>query len=147
MTRAAVEQVDVDLGRAGDFLRQARAFLADAERSETHLESAVVLYWSACISAMDAILAGAGLRVGSGTDSHMVRIETSLGVLGPSFDDLRGRLDEWRRERHDVSYVAITPSAADVAAMQADTHELVDLAATYVRRGQASDPMRDAGPA
>lgn len=133
MTKAEIEAVEPDLGRAGDFIAQAKRFLADAEDS-THSESGVILYWSACISAMDAVLAAAGLRVGSGEDSHAVRVDGARGVLGGGFEELFDRLDEWRRERHDVSYAAITPAAADVAAMQTDTRDVLAAAEDHVRR-------------
>jgi len=133
VTRALVEQVDPDLGRALDFISQGRRFLADADDA-SHLESAVVLYWNTCISAMDGLLAAAGLRVGRGEDSHAVRVESVRNVLGAGFDDLCDRLDEWRRERHDVSYAAITPAAADVAAMQTDARDILAAAEGYARR-------------
>jgi hypothetical protein len=135
VTRAEAESIEPDLARAHDFLAQAKRFLADAEAA-THLESTVVLYWSACISAMDAVLATGGFRIGSGEDSHAVRIET-FHVLGGGFGDLRERLDEWRRERHGVSYRAITPAAADVAAMQADARDIVAAAADYLNREES----------
>jgi hypothetical protein len=134
MTRAEVETVEPDLGRARDFIAQAQRFLTDAERDSTHLESAVVLYWSACISAMDAALTSAGLRVGRGEDSHAVRVEATRGLLGAGFADLCDRLDEWRRERHDISYRALTPSAADVAAMQSDARDILSAAEDHVGR-------------
>lgn len=134
MTRANAEPVEPDFERAGDYIAQAKRFLADAERHSTHLESAVVLYWSVCISAMDALLAAAGLRIGRGEHSHAVRIETTRQVLGAAFSDLGERLDEWRRERHDVSYAAITPGAADVAALQADARDILAVAEDFVRR-------------
>jgi hypothetical protein len=133
VTRAEAERVEPDLERAGDFVAQAQRFLVDAERA-THLESAVVVYWNTCISAMDAALATAGLRIGSGEDSHAVRVETVRRVLGGGFGDLCHRLDKWRRERHDVSYAAITPAAADVAAMQADARDVLAAAEDHVRR-------------
>jgi hypothetical protein len=134
MTRAEVEAVEPDLGRARDFVAQAQRFLADAERESMHLESAVVLYWSACISAMDAVLTSAGLRVGRGEDSHAVCIQATRRLLGAVFADLCDRLDEWRRERHDISYRAVTPSAADVAAMQSDARDVLSAAEDHVRR-------------
>ena len=134
MTRAEVEPVEPDFDRARDYVAQAKRFLIDAERDSTHLESAVVLYWSVCISAMDALLAAAGLRIGRGQDSHAVRVETARELLGAGFHDLCDRLDEWRRERHDVSYAAITPAAGDVAAMQADARDILAAAEDVVRR-------------
>jgi hypothetical protein len=139
VTRAEAEPVEPDFDHAGDYIAQAKRFLSDAERSSTHLESAVVLYWSVCISAMDALLAAAGLRIGRGEDSHAVRVETTREVLGAGFSDLCDRLDEWRRERHDVSYGAITPPASDVAAMQADARDILAAADDFVRRRRDAD--------
>jgi hypothetical protein len=116
---------------------RAKRFLAGAEAAP-NLESAVVLYWSACISAMDAVLAAGGFRIGSGEDSHAVRIDASFRLLGGGFGDLRERLDEWRRERHGVSYRAITPAAADVAALQTDARDIVAAAGDHLDRHSRS---------
>jgi hypothetical protein len=142
VTRAEAEPVEPDLERAGDYIAQAKRFLNDAERDTTHLESAVVLYWSVCISAMDALLTAAGLRIGRGQDSHAVRVATTRHVLGAGFRELCDRLDEWRRERHDVSYAAITPAGADVAAMQADARDILAAAEDYVRRSAGGGRSR-----
>lgn len=142
MTRAEAEPVEPDLEHASDYIAQAKRFLADAERDSTHLESAVVLYWSVCISAMDALLAAAGLRIGRGQDSHAVRIDTTRRILGAAYGELCDRLDEWRRERHDVSYAAITPAAADVAAMQADARDILGAAEESVRRCRTESNRR-----
>ncbi len=130
--RALIENVDPDLARAHDFLVGARVFLMDADATATHKESSVVLYWQACISAMDAILTASGQRVGHGVDSHAVRVEGAAAILGAGYTELFERLDEWRRERHDVSYAALTPAAADVAAMQTDARDVVGAAATFL---------------
>jgi hypothetical protein len=130
--RAQVEAVPADPERAGDFLGQARRFLEDAERETTHPQSSVVLYWNACISAMDALLVANARRIGSGEDSHAVRVEATRQVLGAGYGELLDRLDEWRRERHDVSYAAITPSAALVAAIQADARDVAAAAAAHL---------------
>lgn len=87
---------------------------------------------------MDAVLAAGGLRIGSGEDSHAVRIDAAFSVLGGGFGDLRERLDEWRRERHGVSYRAITPAAADVAAMQTDARDIVAAAEDHLDRHSRS---------
>lgn len=56
MMRAAIENVEPDPDRARDFLAQQRFFWGTATGSPTHAESSGVLYWQACVSAMDAIL-------------------------------------------------------------------------------------------
>src|SRR5437667_10411729 len=132
MTRAAAEEVGPDPERAREFLDQAKRFLADAERTSTSREGSVVLYWSTCNSSMDAILAATGLRIERGEDSHIVRIETTRGILGAGYGELFDRLDEWRRERHGVSYAAIEPAAGVVAAMQDDARDVVSAAHRYV---------------
>jgi hypothetical protein len=122
--------VDPDPGRASDFLAQAKRFLADAEIS-VHQESAVILYWQACISAMDAILAVEGLAIGPGEESHVVRVEAARGAVGKGYADLFERLDEWRRDRHAVSYAAVRPPAAAAASMQADARDIVAVSETH----------------
>jgi hypothetical protein len=137
VTRAELESVEPDAGRAHDFVAQGRRFFEDAERDTTNLESAVILYWNACISAMDALLAVEGLRVGSGEESHAVRVEGARRILGGGYGDLCDRLDEWRRERHGVSYAAVTPAAADVAAIQADARDILAATEGHIsRRGK-----------
>ena len=131
--RASVEAVDPDPDRAREFITAAAKFLADADRDSTSLESAVVLYWQACISALDAILSAYGQRVGQGTHSHAVRVEAAAALAGSGYADLFARLDEWRRERAEVSYAALVPAAADVAAMQADTREALETATVIVK--------------
>jgi hypothetical protein len=139
VSRAELEYVGVDLDRASALIDQARRFLVDAD-GDVSLESAVVLYWNACINSMDAILAAAGQRVGTGEDSHIVRVEAIRDILGSAANDLCDRLDEWRGERHDVSYRAVTPSEADVAAMQADARDILAETKRYVssQRGSGS---------
>jgi hypothetical protein len=132
MTRAEIEPVEPDPARARDFIVQARRFLADADGT-MHPESAVVLYWNACISSMDAILATSGKRVGSGEQSHAVRVAGTRALLGQGYAELFDRLDEWRRARHEVSYAAITPPAADVAAIQEDARDVLVAAERHVK--------------
>jgi hypothetical protein len=129
---AEVEPVEPDDERAREFLAQAAIFVTDADRVDSSSESSVVLYWQACISAMDAILAKAGLRVGSGVDSHRVRIEAVAGLVGTGYAELFVRLNEWRRERGGVSYAALTPSQSVVVAMQGDARDILEVAATYL---------------
>jgi hypothetical protein len=133
MTRAEIEFVDPDPGRARDFIKQARKFLADAERDTTSPEGGVVLYWSACIASIDAVLAASGRRVGRGEESHIVHLEGARAVLGGGYEDLFERLDEWRRTRHEVSYAAITPSEADLAAIQGEAREVLAAAEQYLK--------------
>jgi hypothetical protein len=132
VTPAELEPVEPDAGRARDFVVQSRIFLEDADRETTSLQGAVVLYWNACIAAMDALLAFEGLRVGSGEGSHSVRVRGCRGILGTGFDDLCDRLDERRRDRHDVSSAAITPGAADVAALQTDARDILAAAEVHI---------------
>jgi hypothetical protein len=131
---AGVNRVDPDRGRARDFIVAAERFLADAEQT-AHQESAVVLCWQACLSSLDAILAVEGLVVGSGEGGHRIRIEVVRDLVGKGYAELFDRLDEWRRERNDVSYAAITPADAAAAAMMGDTRDVVALAAVHVSAG------------
>jgi hypothetical protein len=129
---AEIEHVEPDLERAREFLEQAQTFLRDAESARLSLESSVVLYYQACLSAMDAILTHAGRRVTSGTNAHIVRIEEAAALLGSGYAELFERLEFWRRERGEVSYAAVQPAAATVAALQTDTRDVVAAAERYV---------------
>lgn len=125
MSAAELERVEPDRERAQEFLAQAKTFLSDAAKSDVALESAVVLQWNACISAMDAALTFSGLRVTSGVFGHAVRVQACAGALGAGYAELFERMDVWRRERGDVSYAAVQPSAASVAAMEEDARDLI----------------------
>jgi hypothetical protein len=125
VTNAEIENVEPDSHRALEFLKQAKTFLADAGKEDIALESAVVLQWNACISAMDAALTHAGLRVTSGAYGHGVRVRAAESVLGAGYEELFERMDVWRRERGDVSYAAVQPSGASVDAMESDARDLV----------------------
>lgn len=136
MTRAEAERVAPDATRAREFLAQARSFLVDAERDTTALESAVVLSWSACINAMQAVLALDGWRITRGDESHVVLIEIASAALGAGYAELFERLDEWRRARHGVSYAAVTPGAAMVDALRTDARDVISAAEEFLgRRG------------
>jgi hypothetical protein len=132
VSSAEIEAVDPDPERAREFLQKAETFLADGEHPDLSLEASVVLYYQACLSAMDAVLTDAGRRVTSGTHSHAVRISECAGLLGEGYVELFDRMDYWRRERGDVSYAAVTPSSSTVAAIQADARDLVDAAAQFL---------------
>ena len=125
MSRAQIDTVEPDAGRARAFLAQAQVFVADAEQPGTSLEGAVVLYYQACLSAMDGLLAAVGRRVGAGVESHSVRIAEAARHLGGGYAELTERLQIWRSERAEVSYAAITPGAQDVAALREDAHDLL----------------------
>lgn len=133
MSTAEIEDVEPDSERAVEFLEQARTMLRDADREDISRAGSVVLYYQACLSAMDAVLTAAGRRVTSGTDSHRVRIDAVAALVGGGYADLMERMDEWRRERGGVSYAALVPSAASVAALQADAHDVVAAAGEFVR--------------
>ena len=59
-------------------------------------------------------------------------------ILGEGFADLFDRLDVWRRERNEVSYAAVTPSAADVAAIQIDARDVLAAAERHVSEQDSS---------
>jgi hypothetical protein len=74
MTRARLETVYVSRSDALAFLAQARTFQADAD-GDLSGESRSVLLHNASLSAADAILQAAGLRVSGGDGAHQLRIE------------------------------------------------------------------------
>ena len=132
MGQAEIERVDPDLSRGREFIEQASRMLRDGDDPDISLAGSVVLYYQACLCAMDAVLAAAGSRVTSGINSHRVRIHEVAALLGDGYGDLADRMDEWRRERSGVSYAAVEPSAASVAALQQDAREMVEAAARFV---------------
>lgn len=109
MARAELSEIPPDADRAAEFLQQARSFLRDGEQDGTSLAGAAVLYYQACLAAIDAVLTSAGRRVGAGEEAHIVRIEAGAALLGGGYTELFERLDEWRRQRHDASYAAVVP--------------------------------------
>jgi len=133
VTTAEIDYVDPDVTRATEFLDQAQRILADAERPDLSFSGSTVLYYQACLSAMDAVLTAAGRRVTSGIDSHRVRIREVAALIGGGYEDLMERMDEWRRDRGEVSYAAVEPPAASVAGLQADARDMVAAASEFVR--------------
>lgn len=134
MSPAETELVEPDPGRAREFLNQAKGFLSDADEARLGPESSVILYWQACVTAMDAVLTHVGRRVTSGTHGHAARIGECRAHLGGGYNELMDRLDEWRRERGDVSYRAARSSDAIVAAIQGDTADLIAAAEQFMTR-------------
>ena len=129
MTRAEVHDVEPDPMRAREFLEQARRFLQDAEVESLSLASSCILLYQSCVAAMDAILTKAGRTVGYGEFAHVTRINEALRLAGGAYSELFARIgDEWRVERGEVSYGAVAPSAAMVAAQHDDAREVVALA-------------------
>jgi hypothetical protein len=94
MTEERIEDVDEDRLGARTFLAQARRFQTDADGAIS-TESRSVLLHQAAISAADAILQAAGLRVSGGDGSHQLRLTTAL--------------DQLDRETGDLSWSASTP--------------------------------------
>ncbi len=50
-----------------------------------------------------------------------------------SLAEIEKRVDFWRRDRADVSYAAVQPSAVSVSALQNDARDLVAAAEHFVR--------------
>ncbi len=77
MTEARVEKVYADRLDARTRLAQAEKFQTDAEARNLSTESRSVLLHNAAISASNAILQAAGVRVTSGDGSHLLRLDVA----------------------------------------------------------------------
>ncbi len=96
MTDARIERVYVDKVRAREFLGQAEHFLKDANTAGLSSESQAILLHNAAVSACDAILQAAGLRVTSGDRAHIIRFEAARAQLPGDTEELFESLDASR---------------------------------------------------
>jgi hypothetical protein len=128
-----VEKVFEDRVSAREFVQQAEAFFADAEAASLSAPSRAVLLHQATVSACDAILQSAGLRVTPGDGSHVLRIEAALEQLDGNTEELLERLDASRARRNEASYAAGFVAEASLADAREATAELLELARGIVR--------------
>jgi len=133
MTEARVEKVYADRLGARTHLAQAEKFQADADAQDLSTESRSVLLHNAAISASNAILQAAGLRVTSGDRSHLRRLETALAQLDHDTGDLLERLDASRSRRNEASYASMLVAQASVDEAREATAELIELTRDYLR--------------
>jgi hypothetical protein len=91
------------------------------------------LLHNAAISASNAILQAAGLRVTSGEGSHLLRLETALEQLHQDTEDLLERLDASRSRRNEASYAAMLVAEASVEEAREGTAELIEAARDFLR--------------
>lgn len=132
MSDARVEEVYEDRVRAGEFLRQAETFLADADTPALSAPSRAVLLHSVTVCACDAILQAVGLRVTPGDRSHLLRIEAALNEVEVDTEELFERLDASRERRIEASYEAGFVAQASVSDAREAAAELVGLARPFV---------------
>lgn len=133
MNEARVEKLHEDRLGARTHLDQAERFQSDAD-ADLSAESRSVLLHNAAISASNAILEAAGLRVTSGDGAHMLRLETALEQLDHDTEDLLERLDASRSRRNEASYAAMLVAEASVEEAREATAELIELARAYLAR-------------
>jgi hypothetical protein len=131
MTEARLEQVHANRIDARTYLEQAKTFQDDADAGLSS-ESRSVLLHNAVISAADAVLQAAGLRVSGGDGAHQLRIETALAQLPDETDDLLDRLDASRSRRNEASYAAMLVPEASIEEAREATAELIALATEFV---------------
>jgi hypothetical protein len=132
VSAARVEKVYADRLGARVYLEQAERFQSDAD-SDLSAESRSVLLHNAAISASNAILQAAGLRVTSGEGSHLLRLETALEQLHQDTEDLLERLDASRSRRNEASYAAMLVAEASVEEAREGTAELIEAARDFLR--------------
>jgi hypothetical protein len=131
MTRARVEEVHANREDARIYLAQAETFQADAD-ADLSAESRSVLLHNAAISAANAILQAAGLRVTSGDGAHQLRLETALAQLSHDTDDLLDRLEASRSRRNEASYGAMLIPQASVDEAREAIVELIVFAREFL---------------
>jgi hypothetical protein len=131
MTEARVEKVHSDRLGARPHLAQAEKFQADAD-ADLSAESRSVLLHNAALSASNAILQAAGLRVTPGEGGHQLRLETALAQLDHDTDDLLERLDASRSRRNEASYSAMLVAEASVDEAHEATAELIELTRNFL---------------
>lgn len=132
MIEARVEKVYADRLDARTHLAQAEKFQTDADVEALSAESRSVLLHNAAISASNAILQAAGLRVTSGDGSHLLRLETALDQLNQETGDLLERLDASRSRRNEASYASMLVAQASVDEAREAVAELIKLAQDYL---------------
>lgn len=132
MTEARVQKVHADRNGARIHLEQAATFQGDADQ-KLSAESRSVLLHNAAVSAADAILQAAGLRITSGDGAHQLRLETALAQLPDDTDDLLDRLEASRSRRNEASYAAMLVPQASVDEAREATAELIALARDFVK--------------
>jgi hypothetical protein len=131
VTEARVQNVHADLLEARTHLDQAEKFQSDAD-ADLSTESRSVLLHNAALSASNAILQAAGLRVTSGDGSHLLRLETALEQFDDDTEDLLERLDASRSRRNEASYASMLIAQASVDEAREATAELIELARDFV---------------
>jgi hypothetical protein len=131
VTEARVQKVHADRLGARTHLDQAEKFQSDAD-ADLSTESRSVLLHNAALSASNAILQAAGLRVSSGDGSHLLRLETALEQLDDDTEDLLERLDASRSRRNEASYASMLIAQASVDEAREATAELIELARDFV---------------
>lgn len=131
MTEARVERVHANRTDARTYLEQAKTFQADAD-ADLSSESRSVLLHNAVVSAADAILQAAGLRVSGGDGAHQLRIETALAQLEDETDELIDRLEASRSRRNEASYRAMLVPDASIDEAREATAEIIALAEDFI---------------
>jgi len=131
VTEARVQKVHADRLGARTHLAQAEKFQSDAD-ADLSTESRAVLLHNAALSASNAILQAAGLRVTSGDGSHLLRLKAALEQFDDDTEDLLERLDASRSRRNEASYASMLIAQASVDEAREATAELIELARAFV---------------
>jgi hypothetical protein len=132
MSPARVQKVHADRLGARVHLEQAQRFQADADAADLSAESRSILLHNSAISASNAILQAAGLRVTTGDGAHLLRLATALDQLDRDTEDLLERLDASRSRRNEASYASTLVAQASVDEAREATAELIELARGFL---------------
>ena len=134
MTGARLDTGHEDRVTAREFVDQARMFLGDAASDGLSNESRSVLLHQAAVSACDAILQAAGLRVTSGDGAHALRLDEAIDLLAGENDELLERLHSSRSRRNEASYALGLVADVSLEEAREATTELIERAADFVGR-------------
>jgi hypothetical protein len=137
MTRARVQDVSPDHGRARDLVEKARGHLGDLGGGRIGSASGYLLAYQACLDCMTAILLASGKRVRAGAGGHVEMIRAVQQEVSARAD-LLDELDASRAERNRVAYEGEDPSDSEVAALAEIATQLVDVASAHIEQVERS---------
>lgn len=132
MTEASVESVPPDDTWARVHLARAEELIDDAGRGDTSPAGKQILFYSACIALMEAVLQAGGRRVKSGVGHHRLLIDETERLLEADDPSLFECLDDARSTRNDASYHAGIVSADDVNTLEESVTQLMGLVRPYL---------------
>lgn len=133
MTRARVQDVPPDPGRARDLVEKARGHLQDLGGKRIGPASGYLLAYQACLDCMTATLLASGKRIRAGAGGHVEMIR-AIRQQVPAKTNLLDELDASRAERNRVAYEGEDPSDSEVTALAEVASQLIDIASAHIKQ-------------